>query len=159
MKKQLAVIGILVFLIFSCKSSAGIIFDDSVPVEQTAWLSTASLGTTSIGKIIGYNGIAVDWSGVTKMIQIPAGNTVLEWNIDASDYHTHYTGKNILFAYNYKPQKQYFFAVRVEDEMYGLRVYEFEMGEMFSTSSTFEERFVEFVPFLNVKSNLKTVLD
>ena len=57
MMKKLLVLAGSVLLFFSCSTSVGIVFDDSVPVEQTA-----QIATRNIGIITGYNGIAVNWN-------------------------------------------------------------------------------------------------
>ena len=171
MKKLLVLAGLSAFLLLSCSTNVGIVYDDSIPVEQTAWISR--LGRMGpIGVITGYNGIAVNWKnqGWYKLVQIPAGDTLLEWDIDATilvpqSYHdkapgTNYTyqGKNMVFRYTFKPQKTYYFTIELtEDDKLGVRIHEYNFGEKLSN---LEDHFVDFVPFLNVKSNTeKTVLD
>jgi len=78
-----------VAFLVSCETtgSVEIIHDLSVPVEQTALISCSGTAT-----IVGYNGMAVNWTqpwakGPGKLIQIPAGNTTLEWNMEAVKRH------------------------------------------------------------------------
>jgi hypothetical protein len=158
MKKLWLLAGISVLLFFSCTitTKAGIVFDDSIPVEQTTMVHTAY-----IGKVTGYNGIAVDWNPkLTETIQIPSGDTLLELNIGAMYYGTIYRGKDMLFRYNFQPQKQYVLKFNIEDAVYGLNVHTYEIGEKFSgMQKDFDAHFTAFVPFLNNPTNQKTVLD
>ena len=145
MKKQIILISIIAILISSCAtiepSIASIIYDESVPTEGTAMIAADQ------GTIIGYNGIDVNWKA-GKVIQIPSGDTLLEWNIVASDGTTKVIGKGIQFHYNFQPQKFYKFWVPRNNEVWGFNVYAYEYGEKFKK---FDKHFVEFVPFLNVK--------
>jgi hypothetical protein len=156
MNKFWLLAGISVLLFFSCTINVGIVFDDSIPVEQTTRIHTAL-----IGKVTGYNGIAVDWkTKVTETIQIPSGDTLLELDIVALYGNTRYTGKNMLFRYNFQPQKQYVFKFNIEDDVYGLNVHTYEIGEkLYDTKKDYEAHFTAFVPFLNAQGSQKTVLD
>ena len=161
MKKFLLLAGISVLLFFSCASSVGIVFDDSVPKEKSAEIFTYA------GTITGYNGIAVSWKpSMSNMIQIPAGDTLFEFDVNAAYGNTIFKGSGILFKYNFIPNKKYFLLFdRQHDEeanknTYGLNVYTFEIGEKIPLSmKTLENNFTAFVPFLNVSENQKTVLE
>ena len=147
MKKQFALITIVVFLLASCVSNTvRTVYDDSVPAEESALINTY------VGKITSYNGVPVDWkSSVSGFIRIPAGETVLVWDIDATNAFTTYRGKNMIFAYYFKPQKKYFFWFSWDDDdenIYGLRVNEYEPEETVRQGNL-NDHFVEFVPFLN----------
>ena len=154
MKKLFILFGLSVFLVSSCVilGSPKIIFDDSIPVEETSWL-----WTDNVGKIIGYNGIEVNWQLFgANMVQIPAGKTVLEWEINALSGNTRYRGKNMLFAYNFQPSTKYYISFKNNDGVYGLSLFAYELEEPLRDIS---DHFVEFVPFLNNQGNQKTVLD
>ena len=160
MKKLFALIGISAFLVLSCAGSPGTVFDDSVPVEQTAWLSA------NVGDITSYNGISVDWKqSAYKLIQIPSGNATLEWNLSSAPSYRFkngtVSGKNLLFAYNFQPQKKYIFVYNQSDGNKGLNVYVYDFEEKFGGSwDAIDTHFAGFAPFLNVSGgNNKTVLD
>jgi hypothetical protein len=75
MKKLLVIAG-SVLLLFSCVvvTKVGTVFDDSVPVEQTAQIYF----NYAFGTITAYNGITVNWKPkAAETIQIPAGKTEL----------------------------------------------------------------------------------
>jgi hypothetical protein len=140
MKKQLLLVCAVIALGASCAATtATISFDENIPPEESAWIGTLVYGRDE-GMITGYNGISVDWPA-GEMIQIPAGETVLEWNFSGS-----FSGKNVVFRYNFKPARRYYFFVVRKDRKYGLNVYEsgFDDG-MFAMID--EKNFVEFVPF------------
>jgi hypothetical protein len=149
MKRQLLWAIILPLLVLSCTTSLGFVYDEAVPFEKSAWLSNASLGT-----ITGYNGITVNWKQEmgAKMIQIPAGETLLE--VDLNSLGT--TGKGLLFQFDFQAGKQYCFIAGRDKETddAGLRVYAWNMGEKLTTYS--DKNLVAFVPFLNVAGNTGT---
>ena len=147
MKKLSLCAAILVVLISSCTvTKAGIIFDESVPQEQTSWISTAQVGT-----ITAYNEIAVKWSSY-KIIQIPAGDTLLELDINARLGDIRVKAKGALFRYDFQPEKFYSFLVGWdENSQVGLRVYAWNHGETWGAYDS--KHFVEFVPFLNLGEN------
>jgi len=152
MKKGILVLaGLSILLFFSCKTTAGIVFDDSVPLEQSAQIFC------SIGTITGYNGIAVNWEqGSGKIVQIPAGDTLLEWNISTRYGNTNYSGKDMLLRYNFQPQKRYYFRFNPDSNgIYGVNIFTCDIGEMPNVNSAH----FEFVPFLNAQGNQKTVLE
>ena len=172
MKKLFLLIAVtfLVSCATTTTGSVGIVHNRSVPVEQSAWISPSDPPNV-LGEITGYNGTAVKWKisrtklfGLDiKFIQIPAGNTILEWNInttlvlyDDSVYSTGQTlrsikGKNILFAYNFRPGKKYFFRFLLKDEKYGFNVFSYNFDEEISFSGEGTRAHLEgFVPFLNV---------
>ena len=154
MKKLFVLISLSAFLILSCVilGSPKIIFDDSVPVEESSWF-----WMDNVGKITGYNGINVNWQLFgANLLQIPAGNTVLEWEINALSGNTRYRGKNMIFAYNFQPGTKYYISFKANDGVYGLNLYAYEFEEPLRDIA---DHFVEFVPFLNNQGNQKTVLD
>jgi len=154
MKKLLITIGIAALLAVSCVSStAGTVYNDSVPPEQSSYI------TPTVGTVIGYNGITVHWKGMSNMIQIPAGDTLLEWDIDFTDGYIHYTGNGgLLTRYNFLPQKKYHFYVAMVDDKAGLRVYMYDYEEKIRPSmKDMETHYVNFIPFLNLAE--KTVLE
>jgi len=161
MKKFLLFSGVLVLLLFSCSTSVGIVFDNSIPIEQSAEICTYA------GIITGYNGIAVNWKPIlSNTVQIPAGNTLFEFDINAAYGNTIYKGNGVLFMYNFLPNKKYFlFFTRQYDEVdkketFGLNVYTFEIGEKIPGSmKKLETHLTAFVPFLGGQGNQKTVLD
>ena len=157
MRKQLFLFALTALLVLSCTTSSGTVFDDSVPIEETAWISPGPIGI-----ITGYNGIPVKWKADgTKLIQIPAGETTLEWDVNTTDGYTNYKGKNMVMSYNFRPQKQYVFSLTIIDEKYGLNVQVYDFGEKVSgTKSDLEKHFEAFTPFLNAAGvGAKTVLE
>jgi len=156
----------IVYLFSSCALTPKVKgqFDESVPVESSAWLSTRNAG-----RIIGYNGIPVNWrAGIifgygTRMYQIPAGETLLEWNVSSElrGLQMRYSGKNAFIRFNFQPQKQYFFligwdVVRVDDKLqrkFGFRIYAYDVGEKIPNDRLLiklysADHFVGFAPFL-----------
>jgi len=165
MKKLFLLICLAALLTASCvvTPNAKIVYDESVAVEKTAWISPAG-----IGSIIGYNGIKVDWKFnpfSISFIQIPAGNTLLEWDINASQGNTVYKASNILFSYNFLPGKQYLFTLgrdpkANESGSLGLKVYMYNIGErVVGGYREMEQHYYGFAPFLNVESRRKTILE
>jgi hypothetical protein len=163
MKKLFLLIGVAFLVSCATTGSVGVVHDPSIPVEQSALISPSD-----IGEIIGYNGTAVNWKlsrtelvgQDIKFIQIPAGNTILEWNISTilSDdplriygYTVHtLRGKNILFAYNFRSQRKYYFMATVKDEKYGLNIYAYNLDEKIEYSrEDYNSHFEAFAPFLN----------
>jgi hypothetical protein len=149
-------------LLSSCASMINekVVFDDSVPLENSTWI----LPGNNIGEVIGYNGIPVDWdSGLFGLVRIPAGDTLLEWNINGLVMSTNITlkGQGILFQYNFQPQKKYLLILDKEDDVYGMKVYSYQYEEKFSnTWKDMEEHLDTFVAFLNVGGNGgKTILN
>jgi hypothetical protein len=159
MKKLLFLACISVFLIFSCASSTktGIVFDDSVPIEKSSQIVTYS------GTIMGYNGISVTWKPtMSNAAQIPAGDTVFEFEIASTLGNTIYRGSGWMFKYNFLPNKKYLLWFNVKDELWGMNVYTFEINEKIPTATMngMEPNFTAFVPFVNAtKEKQKTVLD
>jgi len=173
MKKLFLLIGIA--FLFSCASTGnvGTVHDPSVPATQTAQLSPSG-----IGRITGYNGAAVNWpAGWTKLVQIPAGNTTLEWYISTPEImnnnndkdnspfvavtHTTYSFRDALIAYNFRPQKKYFFIPAFQDEKYGLNVYSYNFDETIKIKwEDVKPHFEAFTPFLNVRGvNERVILE
>jgi hypothetical protein len=120
MKKLLALVCISCLLYLSCATNVvGIVHDSSVPLERSAQL------TFDGGEIIRYNGVAVDWKKKRgELIQIPAGNTLLEIDLNVNRSHGSVVGYNpygtpnrvvtteiyegkVLFSYNFQPNKHY----------------------------------------------------
>ena len=154
MKKLLLIVTVLAMLILSCTTTkAGIIYDESTPLEQSSWI-----GITNVGTITAYNGLTVNWKPAMfsmTMIQIPAGNTLLEIDIRSQFGNNVYSGNGMLFRYNFQPGKQYLFRVQRAEgsNAFGLRVYAYDIGENIGfTWDAIEKRFVEFVIFLNSNS-------
>jgi hypothetical protein len=153
MKKQILWV-ILPLLVSSCTSTAslGLVYDESVPLEKSSWICTANLGT-----ITGYNGITVNWkkSYSAIMIQIPAGDTLLEVDVDAGDIMTTYKGKDLIFQYNFQPGKQYFMSIGYEESGdIGVNLYAYDIGESMKVSmSDYSAHHVAFTPFLNAEGN------
>jgi hypothetical protein len=138
-------------LILSCATKAGTVFDESVPLERSAWISTSNLGT-----IVAYNGISVNWKPATFsafIAQVPAGDTLLEVDLHSGNGNIVYTGEGLLFRYNFQSGKQYFFMARrnYETKEFGLNVYSWNIGETVGTYSA--KNLEAFVPFLNVSGN------
>jgi hypothetical protein len=128
----------------------GIVYDESIPLEQSTWI-----GNQNLGMVTGYNGITVEWKQEmgARMIQIPAGETLLEVNLNSTVGNTRYTGKGLVFQYNFKAGKQYLFMAGNDKESgdFGLRVYVWEIGEKIGTYKT--ENLEGFTPFLNAEGN------
>jgi hypothetical protein len=134
-----------------CAANPSVVFDDSIPQEQTAWITTFDVGT-----IITYNGISVNWkdshtlvSLTPKFIQIPAGDALLEWNIDSWDAGLSYRGKNLLVKITFEPQKKYFFRVGEDETRSGLWVYALDRDEKFTlTNKQLKRSYIGFSPFI-----------
>jgi hypothetical protein len=167
MKKLLLLFCITSLLLASCviMPKARIVYDKSIAVEKTAWICPENVGT-----ITGYNGIEVKWKFSPLsfgFIQIPAGNTLLEWELDASVRGSIYRGDNILFRYNFLPGKQYFFVVsrdpqakEGEPSRLGLKIYMYNIGESINgTEREMEKHYYGFAPFLNIETNRRTILE
>ena len=143
---------VLIFTLFAgCAATPRVnhVVDDSIPLERSAWINPYNAGT-----IIGYNGIPVNWrptGGVSaNFIQIPAGDTLLEWNINSYYSGVNYTGNNILFRFNFRPQQQYVFLPVRLDGKSGFRVYAWDIGEKIPSGVYKADHYVGFFPFLNV---------
>jgi len=152
MKKLFVLVILPVFLFFSCVSN--VVFDNSIPLEKTSKIYAGM-----VGKITEYNGISVNWN--YNLVQIPAGDTVLQMDIETS-----IQVKGALFKYNFQPQKQYYFMINSKNDLLGLDVYAFDYGEkpgayvMGGTNREWEKHLVAYVPFLNVRPRgSKTVLE
>jgi hypothetical protein len=76
------------------------------------------------------------------MIQIPAGDTLLEWKYNSYIY--------VWFRYNFQPQKQYFFFLDQEEGKYGYRLYTYDFGEKVPGDPYRKDHLLGFVPFLKV---------
>ena len=155
MKKTiLVVIGILGFLMASCVTpKLALVFDEAAPVEKSAWISPVSVGT-----ITSYNGIPVEWKskiGVFEVYQIPAGSTVLEWNLDSSAHN--FLGQGILFQYNFLEGKQYHFRPAINDGKSGFWIWEQDIGTNLPGTYNMNNS-VGFFPFLNTNTGGRPVL-
>jgi hypothetical protein len=149
-KRLLFLATIVILLAVSCVTTSELnqIYDDSIPLEYSSRICTFNAG-----EIIGYNGAPVNWKQVQskkKMIQIPAGKTLLEWNISSQNGPIYYHGKNILFQYDFKPMKQYHFLAQTPNGIPGFHIYESNFGEVFSW-----DNHIGHVPFLNTDSGIK----
>ena len=150
MNKQFVLLFLVVILLVSCAGTPSVktVFDESIPLENSTWLST-----TFQGSIIEYNGTPVNWekSSLNNMIQIPAGDTQLKWNINAGNLYRQWTGTGILFQYNFQPQKQYIFLVNKKDGADGFDVWCYNIGETMNANpkTLDKEHYVGFTPFLN----------
>jgi len=158
MKKLLVLAGISVLLFFSCSTTVGkgMVFDDSVPIEKSSQIVTYA------GKITGYNGISLTWKPtLSNAVQIPAGDTIFEFDIVSPLGNTIYKGSGALFQYKYLPNKKYFLWFNVRDDIWGMNVYTFEIGDKIpaTTMRGLEPYLTAFVPFINNKQRQKTVLE
>jgi len=162
-KYSLLLICITMLSLNSCLSyNAKVIFDNSIPSEKSAWILPGNVGT-----ITAYNEIEVNWGGY-KFVQIPAGTTLLEWEIQANIGNTIYRADNILFRYNFLQGKQYYLIFGRDPEQkepgtgaLGIKLYIYNMGETIKFSdSEMEKHFDGFAPFLNLSSGKRrTVLE
>ena len=156
MKVMLFFSSVFLFVLFSCLSTSSVIaeYDESIPLEKTARLCT-----TRQGVIVGYNGIGVNWETKgNEMIQIPAGDTLLEWNLNAHSSGYYFQGDGILFRYNFQPQKQYLFLVAQKEKVWGFNIWSYDFNEKTPSRITTSaiDHLIDFAPFLNVSS--KTIL-
>jgi len=165
----LALAGVSLVLFSSCTTTkVHLVFDDSIPIEQSAQVQFYN-----IGYITGINGIAVDWdlrfNGLNfnnvDLVMIPAGKTLLE--IDVVSYSGNgfggfnvTTGKGMVFLYDFLPNKRYSLRLWQENGMYGLRVYTYESTEEVPTGNIKDSdpHFTEFVPFLNFQDQYNETL-
>ncbi len=166
MRKIIVLSIVCMLFVLSCTISEKAVFDESVPIEDSAWISESN-----VGKIVGYNGISVDWDlGLAGTARIPAGDTLLEWNIkgpvlylDQVVYGTivNLVGEGILFRFNFQPQMLYSFIITEVNDEYGLDVFAYGYEEKVSGGwKSMKEHWVGFTPFLNTGDNAgKTVLN
>jgi len=172
MKKSIlfvAAAGVSLVLFSSCATdsvASKYVFDDSVPAEQSAVLEIHAGGG-----ITGYNGVAVEWKATSDfylayIITIPAGETLLEFDIVAYGFGARgktitYKGKGLLFYYNFLPNKKYLLRFgRNEEEIWGMNVYTYESTEKIQTNNkALDAHFPEFVPFLNAQGTGNIVLE
>jgi hypothetical protein len=150
LKKFLILASISILLFFSCSVNVGLVFDDFVPVEQSTEIWFYRVGT-----VTGYNGISVKWEpGMLKSVQIPAGDTLLEFSVFGVHGNTNYVGEGVLFRYNFQPQKMYCLIFTPHDReganIYGVNVYTYNIGEKMN-GKNLGAHFTAFVPFLNEK--------
>ena len=154
MKNKLYFVIFIIILLSACVSSANVskIFDESLPIEKTSRLSTRH-----IGNVVGYNGIKVDWeTNGYDMIQIPAGDTLLEWNLNVRTANVRFVGNGIKFRYNFQPQKQYLFLVSVKNKEWGFNIWGYDYNEKIPSliTDSAKNNFIEFIPFLNFDNRL-----
>jgi len=163
--KRLWVIAGSVLLFFSCGTTeTGIVFDSSVPAEQTAQIRIYNTGT-----ITAYNGTTVNWKPkTTETIQIPAGDTLFIWDIKTfGGISNNYVGKDMSFRYNFQPQKMYLlifgkkYDETGEKEIIGIKVHTYEIGEKCRVAGKdVDAHFTAFVPLVNnSQGGPKTVLE
>jgi hypothetical protein len=166
MKKILLLIGIASLLFSSCLSTSTSIFDDSILEEKTTRIMT-----NNIGDVNEYNGIPVNWKqkfAKNTLYQIPAGDTLLEFDVEAEiSYKSYISIKGASLKYNFQPQKEYWFSISRKNNLWGIDLYAWDYGDKNSGKQTYrsitvldydEANFVEFVPFNNL-SNQKKVLN
>jgi hypothetical protein len=155
MKKQFLWV-ILPLLVSSCATAGtfkgGTIYDESLPLEESAVISIHAFGT-----ITGYNGITVLWKqvwGKASNIQIPAGDTLLEVDVDSTPGNVRYTGKGLIFQYNFQAGKYYYLTAGIDEKTkdFGVRVYSWDKGEKMVTVAY--TNFEAFTPFLNAEGNI-----
>ena len=90
------------------------------------------------------------------MIQIPAGDTLLEWNIKAETFAGSYRGNGLLYRYSFEPEKQYFFYLAEVNGAYGLTVYAYDYDVTITARQHLHrDYYVEFVPFVNIQKNIQ----
>jgi len=163
MKKSVLVLvlaGLSVLMISSCASSMNnFVFDDSIPTEQLVELQFLDVGTT-----VGYNGINVDWRSsdwYVYTVKIPAGDTLLEINVETKSRNTNYFQRGSLFRYNFRPNMKYSLRFGTDEGITGLNVFTFEGGENMPAKlyDKTDPHFAAFVPFLNAQGSQKTVLE
>jgi len=162
--KKLWVIAGLVLLFLSCGTTeTGIVFDASVPIEQTAQIWIYNTGT-----ITAYNGTPVNWNPkATETIQIPAGDTLFLWDIKVYSGISNYVGKDMAFRYNFQPRKKYLlifdkrYDSAVGREIAGIKIHTYEVGEKYKVlPKDVDDHFTTFVPLTNSNQDSpKTVLE
>jgi hypothetical protein len=156
-KRELVLFGLCFLIISSCLNPTKVkqTFDESVPIEKSS-----RIVISLVGDIIGYNGVPVNWKNKAsfslQIIQIPAGDTLLEWNVESTTGFVVYRGKNILFRFNFQPQKLYFLTVGQKDQAFGLNVWAYNFDEKVPVEFRNLEHFIGFFPFLN--TNQGTIL-
>ena len=155
-KRELILFGLCFLIISSCSyTKVTRTYDESIPLEKSS-----RIVITGVGDVIGYNGIPVNWKNKMSLslqiIQIPAGDTLLEWNVESTTGFVVYRGKNILFRFNFQPQKIYYLTVGQKDQAFGLNVWAYDFDEKVPVEFRNTEHFIGFFPFLN--TNQGTIL-
>ena len=153
--KKILVCSFLIFFILSCSTRIGHVYDETVPIEKSAWLLL-----DAVGNVIRYNTVSVNWvPGINKLFQIPAGDTELEWVIKRVTgripvgYITS-TG-NAISRYVFMPGKKYYFLLQIKDGVPGLDIYAWNYEEKISyTQGALEKHYIGFEPFV-YQSGLK----
>lgn len=149
MRTRFFFVFLAIVLFVSCAATPSVktVFDDSIPLEHTAWIST-----TFQGSIVGFNGIPVEWKkgDISHMIQIPAGDALLEWNIQSGNLYIQRSAQGVQFQYNFQPQKQYIFLLRIHGDIDGFDVWHYDIGENmdFNPKRSDEQHYAGFTPFL-----------
>jgi len=155
---KLTIYVLIIGFLLSCAASPSVkqVFDESLPLEETTCISTYRAGD-----VIGYNGIPVKWEKKAmsiNVIRIPAGETLLEWNVNSDVGSTIYRGDNMILKYNFSPRKYYYFVAGRVDGVGGFYIYRYDDEKIRAQHD--KEKLVGFVPFLNARSaNEKTVLN
>jgi hypothetical protein len=147
--KKYFILSFFVLIIFSCTTSTGYVFDETVPVEKSTWLLLDAVGNVSR-----YNDIPVNWvPSINKLFQIPAGETELEWIIQRVTGTTVVGWKTqmetAVTRYNFLAGKQYYFKLQRIGDTFGLDIYVWNHDEKISyTQKALEQHFIGFEPFL-----------
>jgi len=166
MKRIIVIAGAVLALLCSCAMTPTIsaVHDESVPVEKSSLLIPGAGG-----EIIAYNGIPVKkMKGMLPGFLVPAGDTLLEWNAEYSEYGGYntinvYQFKNVLTRHTFNPNKQYFFwrwyimehheEERFSYRIFGVQVYEWDLGDKIGKGDIEpnSKHFVGFVPYSNME--------
>jgi len=104
MKYKTFILFMVVFILFSSCATTKIVFDDTIPLEETAIIQP----TLSI-TIIEFNGKRVNWNAGDwgTEITIPSGEANLIVNIAFETSNYLYTGGKLKFTYDFKKGQKY----------------------------------------------------
>jgi hypothetical protein len=150
-KKWAWLLGIIVILpVFGACASKPVIFDENLPLEQSARLFFYyGLEITT------YNGISVPQKQVLLKttstwhdMYLPPGEMEFMLNVDWSGANIRYTASNVLFNYKFEAGKNYTITFTAyggsEQDKWGVRIYDSPPPNVGFPKS---ESFIAFVPF------------
>jgi hypothetical protein len=140
-----SVLAVLVVL-GACITTKPVVFDESIPPEETADIFFMFLKPTS------YNGIALKkWRQTITNQRIPQGEAVFVVDID----HPYVSGRDFVFAFNFEGGKEYYIIYVESDDVYGVNVYNSHPAFSGYPANP-KDTLIAFVPFVNQPDTVTT---